>query len=223
MINTQRYLGIIIFLIIIIVIQFYYYYTDPYRVYLEPYEDIPEIKFEKIEKKNTILLLHSGKVNLDIKKFSENVKEYAKKHNLDYYNASETSDINLWQTLNTIFKKYNYEYIWVVPTNAYIHNKDKSIHTLINQSGETDLILSRSESDHSAINMDTFIARNSEWTIYKFHQFYYKQQPLQLEDDPIPLTTDIILDQIYTKYMHKTFKEFEEYLDAGIPFMLMNI
>lgn len=221
--NIKQYLGIILILIIIVSIEFYYYYTDPYRVFLEPYEDIPEIKFEKIEKKNSVLLLHSGKINLDIKKFSENIKDYAKKYKLDYYNASQTNDVNLWQTLYTLFKKYNYDYIWVVPTNAYIHNKDKSIHTLINQSGETDLILCRSESDRSTINMDTFIARNSEWTIYKLHQFYYKQQPLQPQDDPIPLNTDTILDQIYTKYMHKTFKEFEEYLDHGIPYMLMNI
>jgi mannosyltransferase OCH1-like enzyme len=221
--NTQRYLGIVIILLIIVSIEFYYYYTDPYRVFLEPYEDIPEIKFDKLEKKNSILLLHSGKINIDIKKFSENVKAYANKHKLDYYNASQSSDVNLWQTVYSLFKKYKYEYIWVVPNNAYIHNKDKSIHTLINQSGETDLILSRNESDHSAINIDTFIARNSEWTMYKMHQFYYKQQPLQPQDDAIPLSTDTILDQIYTRYMHKNFKEFEEYLDNGIPYMLMNI
>jgi len=221
--NIQRYLGIVIILLIIVSIEFYYYYTDPYRVFLEPYEDIPEIKFDKLEKKNSILLLHSGKINIDIKKFSENVKAYANKHKLDYYNASQTSDVNLWQTVYSLFKKYKYEYIWVVPNNAYIHNKDKSIHTLINQSGETDLILSRNESDHSAINIDTFIVRNSEWTMYKMHQFYYKQQPLQPQDDAIPLSTDTILDQIYTRYMHKNFKEFEEYLDNGIPYMLMNI
>lgn len=221
--NIQRYLGIVIILLIIVSIEFYYYYTDPYRVFLEPYEDIPEIKFDKLEKKNSILLLHSGKINIDIKKFSENVKAYANKHKLDYYNSSQTSDVNLWQTVYSLFKKYKYEYIWVVPNNAYIHNKDKSIHTLINQSGETDLILSRNESDHSSINIDTFIARNSEWTMYKMHQFYYKQQPLQPQDDAIPLSTDTILDQIYTRYMHKNFKEFEEYLDNGIPYMLMNI
>lgn len=223
MINKQRYLTIIIFLVIILLIEFYYYYTDPYRVSIEPYKDIPEMKFEKFEKKHSVLLLHSGKINIDSKKYSENVKAYAKQHKLDYYNASQTSDMNLWQTLHNFFKTYKYDYIWVVPTHAYIHKKEKSIHTLIEQSGETDMILCRSESDHSKINMETFIARNSEWTMYKMHQFYYKQQPLQPEDDPIPLDTRTILDQIYTKYMHKTFKEFEEYLDNGIPYMLMNI
>lgn len=214
---------IIMMLVVILIIEYYVYFTDPYRVTLEPYEDIPNLKVGSIKKEHSILILHSGNINLDIKTFSENIKDYGKRHKLDYYNASQTSDIHLWQTIYAIFKEHKYEYIWVVPTNVYIHNKDRNIKKLINQSGDTDLILCRSESNPLNVNMDTFIFRNSEWSLYKLHQFYYKQQPLQAQQDIVPLTTEIILDQIYTKYMHKTYNEFEEYLDNGIPYMLMNI
>jgi hypothetical protein len=160
---------------------------------------------------------------LDIKTFSTEVKAYAEKYKLDYYNLNQTSDIYLWQILYSLFKTYNYDYIWVVPTNVYIKDKNKSIHKLIDQSGDTDLVLCRNESDHSSINLDSFIIRKSEWSLYKIHQFYYKQQPLQPQDESIKLDTSTILDQIYTKYMHKTFDEFREHLDSGIPYMLMNI
>jgi hypothetical protein len=227
---NRTYWIIMAVMAVILAIEYYVFFTNPYRVFLEPYENIPTLKPETLKdfkKQHSFLLLHAGKINLDIKTFSENVKDYAKRHKLDYYNASQASDIHLWQTLTALFQKHGYEYIWVVPTNVYIQNKDRNIQKLIDQSGDTDLILCRSDADPRNINLDTFIVRNSEWTLYKLQQFYYKQQPLQPQtqpqDDIIPLTTDIVLDQVYTKYLHKTYPEFQEYLDVGIPYMLMNI
>lgn len=220
--RRYKYLGFAV-LLLIVAYRTYLYYTSPYRVYIERFENIPEVKIDTHKKTHSVLLLHNGNINLDIQTFSESVKKYAEKHKLDYYNSSQTSDMQLWQTLHSLFQKYKYDYIWVVPTNAYIKDRHKSIHKLIDQSGDTDFVFCRNESDPTKINLSSFILRRSEWTMYKLHQFYYKQQPMQNSEEVPVLTTDIILDQIYTKYLHKTFPEFREYLDAGIPYMLMNI
>jgi hypothetical protein len=215
--------GIALALIVVLIVKFYLFWTSPYRVYIEPFDDIPSVKVDTFTKRHPVLLLHCGNINLDIKTFSEQVKTYAEKHKLDYYNSSQSSDAYLWQMLYSLFKKYDYDYIWVVPTNVYIQDNSKSIHKIIDQSGDTDLILCRNESNHATVNIDSFIIRKSEWSFYKLHQFYYKQQPNQPQDEPVKLDIATILDQIYTRYMHKTFNEFQEYLDVGIPYMLMNI
>lgn len=217
------YYFILIILMILSVLKFYIYWTNPYRVYIEPFQNIPSIKVETFTKRHSVLLLHTGNINLDINTFSEQVKKYAERHKVDYYNSSQSSDAFLWQILYSLFKQYDYDYIWVVPTNVYIKDNSKSIHKIIDQSGDTDFIFCRDEANHATVNLDSFIVRKSDWSYYKLHQFYYKQQPLQPQEEPVKLDIHTILDQVYTRYMHKTFDEFQDYLDTGIPYMLMNI
>jgi mannosyltransferase OCH1-like enzyme len=134
---------------------------------------------------------------------------------MDY---AHTSDLKPWQITFTMFKKYNYKYIIVFPTTIHVHDKNKGFKRLLEQAGDTDMVLSRSELDHATVNLDVVIFRRSDWSYYKLHQLYYtSSEPL----GNVPL--DIILDQVYVKYQHKTLKEFKELLDIGIPYMLTNI
>jgi mannosyltransferase OCH1-like enzyme len=181
---------------------------------LEKFDKIPLLDIDNIQKKSNILLLHYGNINLDIKTFSENVKTYAKEQDIDYFNSTHSS---VWQTMITIYSKYDYEYIFIVPTNAYIHNKSKNIRKLIEQSGEAHLILCRNEKSQKSINLDVGLFKNSDWTVFKLYDFYHKKIS-EAEN-----STDIILDQIYTNSKHKNFAEFNDYINLGIPYMLYNI
>jgi mannosyltransferase OCH1-like enzyme len=179
----------------------------------EPFEKIQIVKpksTQQHKKTSNILIFHYGSINLDIKTFSKSVPEYAKKHKYDYINIT---DISVWQNLYSLFQTFKYEYILMIPTNVYVKNTQRKLETILQQAGDVDMILSRSESPDQ-LNMDVILFRNSEWTHYKIHQFYYHEQELD---------TDIILDQIYTDHQHKTLREFREYLDLGIPYILSMI
>jgi mannosyltransferase OCH1-like enzyme len=187
-------------------------YRHPFR---ETFEPIPLLKLDKDKtahkRAQPSLLLHYGNLNLDIKTFSDTLPQYAKKHHLDYYNCSE---VNLWQTLFTFFETHAYEYIVIVPANAYVKNRHRALQTLIEQAGDVDLIVSRDEKDKRKLNADVVIFRRSEWTRYKLHQLYHHTK----ED-----VTEVLLDQVYTQYVHKTFVEFDVYLSLGIPYQLSNL
>lgn len=202
----------LIILVCFILIVYYSNYNYKFR-FFEPFEriQIKTIKDITSHKKNSnFLMLHYGSINLDIKTFSKSVSDYAKRHKYDYLNIS---DISIWQNLYIIFQKFKYDYIMIIPTNIYIKNSNREIATLLYQAGEVDMILCRSENP-SEVNTDVIIFRNSDWSMYKIHQFFYQEQEID---------TEMVLDQIYTHHQHKTLSEFKEFLDIGIPYILSNI
>lgn len=191
---------------------YYIYYNTPIR--LEFYEKMPQLDVTKHKKTKSILMYHYGAINIDNKTYSKNILQYAKHNKMDYFNTDTNfADKSLPQAVYSLFVKFNYEYVVIVPTNVYIKDKNKSINQLLKQAGDADMILCRNYNDHATINLDVIIFRNSEWTLYKLHQLYYNVQ----------LNLDIVLDQLYVKYQHNTLLEFQEYLDAGIPYILTNI
>lgn len=195
----------ILFITIIILWVCWYTYTS-YKEEFKPVELVENESIKNLKKKHTHIILHYGN---EIDKFSKDIRDYSTKHDLDYV---DTKNLNVWQTVITLFEKFNYEYIIIIPTNIYIRNKERSIRTLIIQAGDNDLILSRDEKDPKKISTQVSIFRKSDWTMFKLSQFYHKD-----------ITNDIILDQVYTTFKHKTWDEFGEYLDKGIPYMLTNI
>jgi hypothetical protein len=177
-------------------------------------------------KKTTRLLLHYGSISLDQTQDAQTVKSYAEKQQWDYYNCS---DVNVWATIHSCFESYKYEYILIVPVTAVVQNPTRSLDVLLRQAGDVSLILSRAESQPKRIQTDIVIFRIGEWTTYKLHQLHYwydEQQSTHeslAEWTPKPPPMDLLLDQLYTPHVHKTFEEFTEYLTMGIPYMLTNI
>jgi mannosyltransferase OCH1-like enzyme len=204
-------MGIVILVLILLILYYYWYIYPQFYEHFERMQIIPNKAFEKLEKKSDILIFHYGHINLDIKTFSKSVVKYAEKHKYDYIN---TTDISVWQSLYSVFQKYKYEYVLIIPANVYIKNTQHDLETLIQQAGDVDMILCRSETNYDQPNTDVILFRYSDWSLYKIHQLYYHEQELD---------TEIILDQIYTTHQHKTLSEFREYLDLGIPYILSTI
>ena len=168
------------------------------------------------QSRSKFLLLHYGNIDLERSAEADTVKAYASKHKMDYVNVPVTRP---WLAAWTFLDKYRYEYVMVVPTRVEVRNASLPFETLLRQAGEACMILARDELNPKQVNLDIAIFRACEWTEYKLHQFYYKEH-----DQPeIPLSLDTVLDQVYTSYIHKTFEEFSDYLEIGVPYMLANI
>lgn len=186
------------------------------RPFRELFEPIPamDLKVDAHKKTHEALLIHYGTLQVDIKVFSDSIRTYAKDNQLDYFNCPES---NPWQAVYFFFQKHQYEYIMILPTNVYLKTKTRHWTTLVRQAGDVELILCRDERNLKTVNLDVVILHHSEWTLYKLHQLYHKSK----EDAAIPL--DVILDQVYTTYVHHTFEECDEYISQGVPYMLSNI
>ena len=201
---------IVIIIVILVLLSRIYYRLYRSSNFIDSYKNIPEaqgIDIGKHSKKNPILILQYGTA---IEKSSKMVSEYAKKNGFDYMTNSYPSH---WQLLIILFQKFRYDYILFVPPNVYIHDMGKNIIDLLRQAGDTDMILTRNETNFNTVNIEVGIFRYSDWTLYKLRQFFFEKE----------LYLDIILDQVYSTYQQKTLAEFKDILDIGIPYMLTNI
>jgi len=199
------------------------WYTYEYTcAWHEAYDPIEPVQLPTTHtRKTSRLLLHYGSISLDHTSDAETVKRYASKYNWDYYNAA--TETNVWATIHSCFEKYKYEWIIAVPAKVYVHNAERNLEQILRQAGDAAMILARDEFDPKRISTDIIIFRACEWTTYKLHQFHYRTQ---VQDPPSPsedLSIELILDQLYTPHVHKTFEEFEEFQSMGIPYMLTNI
>lgn len=202
-----------------ILVLLYFLFNHCFRWY-ENFQPLEKTEIHGHKKEHSNLIIQYGNINLDVTHLAENVKTYARANQWDYHNAPDSPDSTIWKTVHSFFEQYAYEYICIVPSKAYVHNKARKLQTLLEQAGDSSMIVSRSEIDLKSINIDLVIFRACEWTKYKLHQFFYKQEG---EKTSVRLPTEVILDQVYTPYVHKTFVEFQEHLDMGIPYMLTNI
>lgn len=190
----------------------------------EPYDPIEPIQLPSTHtRKASRLILHYGSIPLDQTSDAETVKRYATKYNWDYYNAA-TETTNVWATLHSCFETYKYEWIVAVPSKVYVHNAERNLEHLLRQAGDAAMILARDEFNPKRISIDVVVFRACEWTTYKLHQFHYRQTAdLVTSGSPEDLPLELLLDQLYTPHVHKTFEEFEEFQSMGIPYMLTNI
>lgn len=202
--------GGIILILILFIIWYFSYSKEPFQV--ERYEKIPQRDLNKHRKYKSTLLYHYGILPVN-RSNNKNIPDYARFNDMDYFISNDSfEDKSVWQMVYNLFRKYNYEYIMIVPSNAFIRDKNKSIVQLLRQAGDTDMILCRNYMDHTTVNLDVIIFRNSDWALYKLHQLYHS-----------PDISNVILDQVYVNYQHSTLKDFKEHIDHGIPYMLTNI
>lgn len=187
-------------------------------MFRERYERLSPIELSTPhEPRSKFLLLHYGNIDLKHTTAADSIKEYATKNQMDYYNVQITRP---WIAVWTFMQKYRYEYVMIVPTRVQIHNPLHALDTLLRHAGEACMIGARDEQDPKRINQDLMIFRSCEWTEYKLHQFHHKEEE---QPDLTSLPLDVLLDQVYTSYIHKSFEEFGDYLTIGVPYMLVNI
>jgi hypothetical protein len=150
--------------------------------------------------KNTIALLHSKQDNL--------TEKYCEKYGIDYFFVPE----NTWQHLFHLLRSNEYEYAVVLDASVqWIPNNNKPLQRIIQQSGDSELIVSRDATDCSQINSSALILRNTEWSQYKCIQLYLEPQNIQR----------ILMDQVYTSFgQPKNLLKGKKQLDSGLPFNL---
>ena len=88
----------------------------------------------------------------------------------------------------------------------------KHFYRIIQQGGDSEMILCRDENNTNNVNLDVIIFRRSEWTFYKLKQLYWADN----------ISYDIIMDQIYTKYLPK-YHINDILVNKGVPYILTNI
>lgn len=184
----------------------------------EPFEPLGTIDLPNAPKKTkSRLVLHYGPVALDLETIAKSVRHFAEQNQCDYYNAPDT---NVWKCIHACFETFDYEYILAIPTRAKVmQTESNAIETLLRQAGDACMILCRDELDPKQVNTDVVLFRKTEWTTYKLHQLYYRLE--NRPDAPLPL--EIVLDQVYTPFVHKTFTDFANTLSLGVPYMLSQI
>ena len=133
---------------------------------------------------------------------------YCDKYGIDYI-ESPASDV--YQYLFHLLRTNKYEYVVLLhPSVIWNPHSEKPLQRLIQQSGDSDLIVSRDDKDPGALNTNFLIFKNTEWSQYKCIELYLHPENIQ----------SILLDQVYTKFKHKSLLKAKDQLDKGLPYLL---
>jgi hypothetical protein len=140
-------------------------------------------------------------------------QRYCEKYNLEYLllpteNASfKTSLMYLFHLL----KDSKYEYVVLLQPSVQWHpGSNKPLKRLIQQSGDSDLIVCRDAEHSNQVNTNMLLFKNSEWSRYKCAQLINDLDNVQ----------KLLLDQVYTRYKHKSLEDAKAQLDMGLPYNL---
>ena len=141
-------------------------------------------------------------------------REYCYKYKLDYLYVPVEKGADesvVWMYLYHFLKRNPHEYVVLLhnakPWNA---NSNKPLQRLIQQSGDSDLILCRDAFKSNKLGINMFVFKNTEWSVYKCLQLYFQPQNIQT----------LLLDQVYTKYKHSSLLNSKPQLDAGLTYNL---
>lgn len=145
--------------------------------------------------------------------YNKNNENYSNQKNIDFLSFDTTK--NVWMYINHILKQKKYEYVIYLASNMKIIDFNKDFRRLIQQGGDNEMILCRDENNPATVNLDAIIFRDSEWSIYKIKQLYWRELNGKLD-------YDIIMDQIYTDYLPK-YKLDSIIVDKGLPYLLSGI
>lgn len=199
---------VLILLCISIIIGIFIYFINRYKynntvlkMELIPFvKNLPEYKI-----KSDIVILQQQSI------YNKNNELYAEYKNLDF----QTFNINKsqWQHINNLIQK-EYEYVVYLSANMKILDYTKDIRRIIQQGGDSDMIICRDENDSSAVNLDVIIFRKSEWTLYKLQQLYWADINNEID-------YELIIDQIYGKNIPK-YKLSNFMVNNGLPYILSN-
>lgn len=170
------------------------------------YKNIPPIdginfQYKKIS--NEILLLQQKPCN----KIENNNRIYANSKNINYL-VFIPGEFTI-QYINEIFQKLKYKYIMYIDHKMKIIDHNKDIRRLIQQGGDSDMIICRDEFDSKTINLGSIIF--SDWTLYKLKQLYWTENKYE-----------VIMDQIYTDFLPE-YKLNDPIIDKGLPYLLSHI
>lgn len=146
-----------------------------------------------IHSRNEIALVRSNK--------NSDTNDYCDMHHIDVLQIQG----HKWAFVFHLLRTNQYKYV-VVTDLTLKPNSGKPIQRLIQQSGDSDLIVCRDKHDPSKISLDMLIFKNSEWSKYKCAKLY--------------LNSDDLLDQVYTNFKHKSLLQAKQQLDKGLPYML---
>ena len=146
-----------------------------------------------IDSRNEIALVRSNK--------NSDTNDYCDMHHIDVLQIQG----HKWAFVFHLLDTNQYKYV-VVTDLTLKPNSGKPIQRLIQQSGDSDLIVCRDKHDPSKISLDMLIFKNSEWSKYKCAKLY--------------LNSDDLLDQVYTNFKHKSLLQAKQQLDKGLPYML---
>lgn len=140
-------------------------------------------------------------------------QRYCEKYHIDYLllpeeNASFKTSLGY---LFYLLKDSKYEYVVVLQPSVQWHpDSNKPLQRLIQQSGDSDLIVCRDAEHFNQVNTNMLLLKNSEWSRYKCAQLINNLDKVQ----------KLLLDQVYTNYKHKTLEEAKAQLDLGLPYNL---
>lgn len=138
-------------------------------------------------------------------------KTYCDKYGLDIVTVPSGEAPEMLLHAFHIMRDKKYEYV-ILLRNATPWNPDsgKPVQRLVQQSGDSDVIVCRHPEHPGQLDTRMFIFKNSEWSQYKCLQLYNNPSRVQR----------VLMDQVYTSFQHKTLLEVKDQLDLGLPLVL---
>jgi hypothetical protein len=169
-------------------------------------KDIPMLEDTPNSNKTIVLIQPTSVYNINNASYCEE-KEIA----FISFDANQ----NKFQYINSVLKNENVQYVIYIASNMTIIDFNKDFRRIIQQGGDNDMILCRDENNHTTVNLDVIIFRNSEWTLYKLQQLYWNEKINNLK-------YEIIMDQIYISNV-VYIQDYYDTLKIGLPCLLIGI
>ena len=138
---------------------------------------------------------------------------YCQHFGYDHIQIPKTKDPKVvWQYMFQLLFESNYEHFLCVNSPSILLSPDsqKPLERLIDQSGDSSLIICRSELNHTKVNTNMLLFRKCEWSLFKCLQIYNNPEKIQ----------KLLLHQVYTTFKHKSLHEAKNSIDLGFPYML---
>jgi mannosyltransferase OCH1-like enzyme len=181
------------------------------RLY-ENKSSVPVIKVDSMsftDMKKKIKVLQHGTVNAL-------TRQYCDKFDYDYQAIDveqRLTTCEVWLFLFHLLKSSSADdyFCLILNPDTVLHpDSNKPLQRLIDQSGDSSLIVCRDGNNKSLFSLDMFLFRNTEWSQFKCLQLYLSsasnfQQVLQ--------------DQVYSSYKKKSLNTV--FFDLGLPRMLL--
>lgn len=139
-------------------------------------------------------------------------KQYCDKYNYNFMELDDSVTASIsWLYLFHMLKSspLNSYFCFITSPNVVLHpDSNKPLQRLIDQSGDSSLMLCRDKQNNSLFGLDIFLFRNTEWSQFKCVQLYMSLA------DKIQM---VLRDQVYTAYQHKTNSTL---FNLGMPYSM---
>ena len=176
---------------------------------------LPSNQFTPLPTLNKFAVLNRVSVNQDV---SVNQK-WCESQNVDHYPLF--NDQEPWAAILELCLKKPYSHVMFVDSDMYFQNPALPITTILSQAGDTELILTRDDTDFTKVNLRAFILRNSPWGRNKLAECH--KHGVRSSTHLTRAAQKVVFHNINTNYKHRSLWECKKQVDVGLPYAMSDV